>query len=272
MTQGTSFWQFVLHQIRGLSVLVAVITLVLMTAPVARAQTYTVLHSFCSQPNCTDGGGPREGVIQATDGNLYGTTGGGGANGYGTVFKMTPSGTLTTLYSFSEGSYPGSLIQATDGDLYGVTGEGGSSNVGTVFKMTPSGTLTTLYSFCSQPNCTDGSSYPGTLLQATNGNLYGTTGEGGANNVGIVFMLNVGLGPFVALQTTSGGVGVTVKILGTGLTGATSVTFNGTPATFTVNSTGAAITATVPTGATTGTVRVVTPNGTLNSNVVYTVK
>jgi IPT/TIG domain len=84
-------------------------------------------------------------------------------------------------------------------------------------------------------------------------------------------MLDVGLGPFVALQTTSGEVGAKVDILGTDLTGATSVKFNGTVATFTVNSTGTAITATVPIGATTGSVQVVTPDGTLKSNVAFVV-
>jgi large repetitive protein len=81
----------------------------------------------------------------------------------------------------------------------------------------------------------------------------------------------VGLGPFVETQTTSGKVGAAVKILGTDLTGSTDVTFNGTAATFTVVSP-SEITTSVPTGATTGTVEVVTPSGTLNSNVVYTVK
>ena len=87
---------------------------------------------------------------------------------------------------------------------------------------------------------------------------------------GTVFSLSVGLGPFVETQPTSGKVGAAVKILGTDLTGATSVSFNGTAAVFTVVS-ASEIAATVPAGATTGTVQVVTPSGTLSSNVPFLV-
>ncbi|MFZ0312254.1 MAG: choice-of-anchor tandem repeat GloVer-containing protein [Candidatus Korobacteraceae bacterium] len=153
------------------------------------AQTLTALYSFCGQPNCTDGEVPYAGLVQATDGNFYGTTNEGGANGlFGTVFKITPSGTLTTLYSFcsqpncTDGELPyAGLVQATDGNFYGTTSGGGAVYYdGTVFKITPSGTLTTLYSFCSQPNCTDGTE-PSALIQATDGNFYGTTLYGGSN-------------------------------------------------------------------------------------------
>ncbi|HEV2176545.1 MAG TPA: choice-of-anchor tandem repeat GloVer-containing protein [Terriglobia bacterium] len=236
------------------------------------------LYSFCSQSGCADGGAP-EGLIQATDGNFYGTARGGGngtGDGAGTVFQITPSGALTTLYRFcsqincDDGQFPvAGLIQATDGNFYGATSLGGTTGVGTVFKVTIGGTLTTLHSFCPQRGCTDGRS-PVALVQDTGGNFYGTTGGGGANGDGTVFSLSVGLGPFVKPQTTSGKVGASVKILGTNLTGATSVTFNGTAATFTVVSP-SLITTTVPTGATTGTVQVVTPSGTLSSNVPFRV-
>jgi uncharacterized repeat protein (TIGR03803 family) len=141
---------------------------------------------------------------------------------------------------------------------------------GTIFKITLSGALTTLHSFCSQNECTDGSSPEGGLIQGTNGDFYGTTSSDGADGGGTVFSLSVGLGPFVKTQTTSGQVGAGVNILGTDLTGATSVTFNGTAATFTVVSQ-SLITTTVPTGATTGTAKVVTPSGTLSSNVPFRV-
>ena len=107
----------------------------------------------------------------------------GGANGTGTVFKITPTGTLTTLYSFcsqtncTDGASPAAgLVQATDGDFCGTTvGDGANGAGGTIFKITPSGTLTTLYSFCSQSGCTDGSIAGAGLVQATDGDFYGTT-------------------------------------------------------------------------------------------------
>ena len=281
--------------------------------------TLATLHSFCSETGCADGQYPSAGLVQAIDGNSYGTTYSGGANGYGTVFKISPTGTLATLHSFdsTDGYQPsGVLVQATNGNFYGTTAYGGTSNFGTVFKITSNGTLTTLHSFDStdgaEPSgvlvqAADGSfygttAYGGTsnfgtvfkitaggtlttlhsfgsgegivpytgLVQDTNGTFYGTTVRGGADNHGTVFSLSVGLGPFVETQTTSGKVGAAVKILGTNLTGATSVSFNGTAATFTVVS-GSLITTKVPAGATTGKVEVVTQSGTLSSNVNFRV-
>jgi uncharacterized repeat protein (TIGR03803 family) len=240
--------------------------------------TLTTVYSFCSQTNCSDGNYPNGPLIQATDGDLYGTTVYGGANGAGTVFKVTPGGKLTTLYSFCaktncrDGNYPvAGLVQATDGDLYGTTGgNGDNGNRGTVFKITPSGKLTTLHSFCDESGCSDGKEPETGLIEATNGNLYGTTVVGG-ERYGTLFSLSVDLGPFVKTLTTSGKVGAAVKILGNDLTGATSVTFNGVAAEFKVNS-ASEITATVPAGATTGTVQVITPAGTLESNVPFEVK
>jgi uncharacterized repeat protein (TIGR03803 family) len=240
----------------------------------------TTLYSFCAQTNCTDGATPT-GLLQASDGNLYGTTEAGGANNDGTVFKITSRGVLTTLYSFcgycTDGGDPtGPPLQATDGNFYGTTSSGGTPCCGgnrysgTVFRITPRGTLTTLYNFCAQSECTDGSGPTAGLVQATNGDFYGTTSAGGANNDGTVFRLSVGLGPFVETQTTSGEVGAAVKILGSDLTGASSVTFNGTAAMFTVVSR-YLITTTVPDGASTGKVEVVTPSGTLSSNVPFRV-
>jgi uncharacterized repeat protein (TIGR03803 family) len=235
------------------------------------AGALTTLHSFCSQSGCPDGTDPSAGLI-ATSGNLYGTATFGGANGHGTIFKMTPNGTLTTLYSFcsqpscSDGFSPMGVLQATSGNLYGLSVSGGTF-YGTIFKITPSGTLTTLYSFCSEPGCTDGANPTG-MLQATNGLLYGTANSGGANGSGTIFSLSTGQAPFIETRPASGEVGKTVTILGYKLTGATSVTFNGTPAAFTVES-ATQIATTVPTGATTGKVEVITPDGTLSSNVAF---
>jgi uncharacterized repeat protein (TIGR03803 family) len=243
----------------------------------------TSLYSFCSQSDCTDGRSPFAGLVQGADGNLYGTTAYEGAYysnckrdyGCGTVFKITPDGVLTTLYSFdgTDGEYPdAALVQATNGDLYGTTIYGGvysecKSPCGTVFRITPGGALTMLHRF----NLTNGA-YPLEIVQATDGNLYGVTEEGGKGlcNCGTIYRLSEGLGPFVETQTTSGKVGAAVKILGTDLIGATSVTFNGTAATFTVASK-SEITTKVPQGATTGAVRVVTPDGTLSSNQKFRV-
>jgi uncharacterized repeat protein (TIGR03803 family) len=231
--------------------------------------TFTVLQNFAGG----NGSHPQGDLIQTSNGNFYGTTTAGGAsnacsNGCGTIFMITPNDTLTVLHSFvgTDGQFPyGGLIQATDGNFYGTAEEGGANLYGTVFTITPSGTLTTLHSF----DYTDGAYPYAALLQATNGNFYGTTYDGG-NGYGTVFSLSVGLGRFVETLPASGPVGAAVKILGTNLTGSTSVTFNGTAATFTVKSK-SEITTTVPAGATTGKVKVVTPGGTLSSNVPFTV-
>jgi|HubBroStandDraft_6_1064221.scaffolds.fasta_scaffold71993_2 uncharacterized repeat protein (TIGR03803 family) len=247
----------------------------------------TTVYNFCSRPNCTDGAYPASGVVQATNGKLYGTTTVGGVNclgsgGCGTIFEVAPTGKVTTRYSFcskpncSDGQIPGSgLVQATDGNLYGTTANGGINclpgvNCGTIFEINPSGKLTTLYNFCSQPNCSDGDQPWATLLQATNGAFYGTTL--GSSHTGLgdgtVYSLSTGLGPFVTFVRPAGKVGQTGGVLGQGFTGTTSVSLNGTSASFTVKS-DTLILATVPSGATTGYVTVTTPTGTLTSNVPF---
>jgi uncharacterized repeat protein (TIGR03803 family) len=240
----------------------------------------TTLYSFCSQVFegiCTDGNYPTAGLIQGPDGDLYGTTSDGGLSA-GTVFKITTSGTLTKLYDFCsidrggclDGWRPNTaLVQASDGNFYGTTDAGGASNYGTIFKITQGGTLTTLHNFCSF-QCVQGNS-PFSLMQATNGNFYGTAAGGAHANDGVLFRLSVDLGPFVETLPTSGRVGTAVRILGNDLGGASSVTFNGTAAAFTVNSAGTAISTAVPGGATTGPVQVVTPGETLLSNVPFRV-
>jgi uncharacterized repeat protein (TIGR03803 family) len=158
------------------------------------AGQFTTLYNFCSQPECTDGVVPFAGLVQGMNGNLYGTTGGHGANGGGTVFELTPTGQLTTLYNFClppncpSGTQPyAGLIQVSNGNFYGTTLSGGANNGGTVFEITPAGKLTTLYSFCSQTNCSDGSEPEAGLVQAKNGNFYGSTSSGGTNHSGTIF-------------------------------------------------------------------------------------
>lgn len=175
---------------------------------ITRRGTLTTLYSFCSQPNCADGNQALAGLIQGADGNFYGTTYFGGVNNLGTVFRITRSGTLTTLHSFAgyptEGEYPiAGLVQASDGNFYGTTYGGGTNGGGTVFKITPGGTVTTLNSFCIQTNCTDGDNPWAKLVQATDGNLYGTTAYGGTNNDGTVFKISHG-GTLTVLHSFDG--------------------------------------------------------------------
>ena len=233
----------------------AVFVLCATTAIALPAQTFTTLYSF----DGTDGEA-YAGLVQATNGDFYGTND-------GTIFKITAGGTLTTL---SVALSYGGLVQATNGDFYGTTYQGGANGGGTVFKMTPSGTLTTLYNFCSKYDCGDGEYSRAELVQATNGDFYGTGCCGGQHPEGVVGSLSTGLGPFLKTLPASGKVGTAVKILGTNLTGATSVGFNGTAALFRVASS-SEITTTVPVGASSGTVQVVTPSGTLSTYVAFTV-
>jgi len=150
--------------------------------------------------------------VQATDGNFYGTTVGGGAYNCGTVFKITPTGTLTTLYSFDEWDGDGpqsSLIQGTDGNFYGTTSGGGApGGQGTVFKITPGGMLTTLHTF----DYMDGALPFTGLVQATDGNFYGTTDVGGANSYGTVFKITPGgtLTTLYSFDRTHGANGATL--------------------------------------------------------------
>ncbi len=255
--------------------------------------TLNTLYSFCSQSFCTDGAFPATGLIQAANGNFYGTTSSGGVNSGGTAFEITPSGVLTTLYIFCSQDYPyctdgsqpyGQLVQATNGNFYGTTYQGGANNssdcpqghfgCGTIFEITSTDTLTTLYSFCSATNCSDGDSPQSGLLQGTDGNFYGTTSFGGTDFVnctvgcGTIFRLGAGLGSFVETMPTLGKVGAKVTIFGNNLSGTTQVSFNGSAATFTVLSNTEVITI-VPAGATTGKVKVTTPKRTLLSKVAF---
>lgn len=153
----------------------------------------TVLYVFAG--GTTDGLQPQAALLLASDGNFYGTTSAGGASGNGTVFRITPSGTETLLYSFAGGTADGTtprarLIQGTDGNFYGTTTAGGANGYGTVFKVTPGGVETVLYSFAG--GTTDGATPAAGLLLGNDGNFYGTTSAGGSNNAGTVFRLSPG--------------------------------------------------------------------------------
>ncbi|MGP8200630.1 MAG: choice-of-anchor tandem repeat GloVer-containing protein [Limisphaerales bacterium] len=209
---------------------------------------FAVLATF----NGTNGAEPFGGLVVGADSNFYGTTSSGGASGSGTVFKMTPSGTLTTLHSFSGGTSDGGcpkagLVQGNNGDFYGVTTGEDTFSSGTVFKITAAGVLTTLHRFGS-----DGIDPYGGLVLGTDGNFYGTTSAGGAHGDGTVFKItptgslatlhnfagNDGSQPLAALAqgsdgnfygtTTQGGANIAKDPLGVGFGAVFRITPRGT--------------------------------------------
>ena len=153
----------------------------------------TVLYDFCSKPACRDGYYPHSDLVMDKNGNLYGTTYKGGANGEGVVYEVSPSGIETVLYSFcaqagcKDGSSPeAGLVLDAKGNLYGTTYSGGGPKKrGTVFEVSPSGTETVLHSFNAKG--TDGYNPSASLVMDAKGNLYGTTYAGGAHGGGTVF-------------------------------------------------------------------------------------
>ncbi len=154
-----------------------------LVLPVFDAQAgalLTTLHSFGVY---TNGANPIAGLVQASDGYLYGTTYGGGTNGgNGTVFKISTNGVLTSLHSFTggnDGIYPNGLVQGSDGNFYGTTEYGGGGSWGTVFRISTNGVFTTLHSFAGG---NDGGWPQGVLVQGSDGNFYGTTSSGGTNS------------------------------------------------------------------------------------------
>ncbi len=226
----------------------------------------TVLHKFTGYPS--DGTRPIGILVQAADGNFYGTTYQGGANNKGSVFKITPAGAYTLLYSFGSVSGDGSspiagLTNGNDGNLYGVTSAGGSKNAGVIFAMTTAGKETLLYNFCSV-SCYDGI-YPTTpMVLHTDGKLYGNT-AGNSLGGSVFYSFDVGLKPLTKLVTWSSKVGATAEILGQGFTGTTGVSFNGIAAKFN-NISDTYMTATVPAGALSGPVTVTTFTSTLTGD------
>jgi uncharacterized repeat protein (TIGR03803 family) len=156
----------------------------------------TTIYSFCALPACADGNEPVSGLVQAADGNFYGTTIGGGTYASGVVFKLTPQGALTVLHSFdylTEGDEPTSLMQSSSGTFYGSTifsNTGLNHGSGTLFSVSPEGTYTFLYTWpCGEQTCIDGTNPSGGLAESPNGNLYGATEEGGPDNYGVLFEL-----------------------------------------------------------------------------------
>lgn len=188
----------------------AVVLFCAAIAITASAQTLTTLVDFSGS------GYPYPSALtQGADGNFYGTIRLGGVNSLGSVFQLTPSGTLTTLYSFcsrggisvcTDGEDPISgVVQATNGNLYGTT-SGGGHGAGTVFTITSKGAIVQLHSFCGNFDCTDGNG-PGGLTQGANGTLYGTTEWGGKFSEGTIFEMTA-TGALTTLHSFSGQLGI----------------------------------------------------------------
>jgi uncharacterized repeat protein (TIGR03803 family) len=146
----------------------------------------TVLHSFADG---SDGSGPKAGLVRDSVGNLYGTTYSGGAAGYGTVFKLAPSGKETVLYSFTGGADginpEAGLVRDTFGNLFGTTYGGGAPGYGTVFKVDTTGREIVLYRFAPGAGMVPRAG----LIRDAGGNFYGTTSSGGSGG-GTVFKLS----------------------------------------------------------------------------------
>ena len=140
--------------------------------------SFTLLHTFCTYANCDDGNGPEYAMIQASDGNYYGTTIYSGAGGGGVIYKITPSGTFSVFYSFdnAHGEILNGLIQGTDGNFYVTAYQGGANNEGTVFSASRRAESRPCCTTSARnPACADGSYPNAPLIQGTDGNFYGTT-------------------------------------------------------------------------------------------------
>jgi uncharacterized repeat protein (TIGR03803 family) len=190
--------------------LVVVLGLGAVTTRSAQAQTYTesVLHSFTGPP---DGGLPQAALIMDAQGNLYGTTAAGGAGGYGTVFMLNSQGQEKVLHSFTfaDGAGPvARLVMDGKGNLYGTTAFGGVTRrlvpSGVVFKVSSKGTETVLYNFCpTNYHCTDGAHPRSGLIMDAQGNLYGTTLDGGDSNCSPPNWITIGCGTVFNVDPTT---------------------------------------------------------------------
>jgi len=246
-----------------------------------------VLHSFPQPAHLVfpDGAYLQGALVQGTDGNFYGTATQGGVDpgSYGTLFKITSTGTFTNLYDFNPtsgsvlGAYPvGGLIQASDGNFYGTTELGGpfGYNCGTAFQMTPAGVVTQIAQF---DDANTGRWPLSVALQAADGTLLVTNSRGpsiGSHDPGTIMQISNGLSrpkpAITSFSPASGKIGQKVTILGTHFIGTTRVSFNGTTATFVLRSTGTMV-ATVPSGATTGRITVTNGGGSATTKTNFTV-
>jgi uncharacterized repeat protein (TIGR03803 family) len=241
--------------------------------------TFKVLYNLCSQSNCSDGYDIENALVSASDGNLYGTTYRGGAFS-GVIFQLTTGGTYTVINTVTPGEPPISepMVQGSDGNLYGIFGTGASGQDGQIYSVTTGGVVTILHNFCQDPNCTDGYGPSTPLVQHTNGLFYGFTSTGGVAGqcnggigCGVFYSLDMGLGAFALLQSTSGKEGAKIGILGQGFNSSSVVEFGGTKATTVTRSGSTFLTAIVPAAALTGAVTVTTGSTTLTSSQTFDV-
>jgi len=230
--------------------------------------TTTVLFNF----DGPHGAFPVGGLAQGADGNIYGTTTAGGTSNDGVIFKITPSGAFSVVFNFdhtlqfAQGYQPWSgLITGSDGNLYGTTIWGGANGNGVIYEWSTGGAYSVLYSF----DAPTGVGAYATPVEHTNGEIFGFTARGGAVGDGVIYGFQAALPRYALLNQPNGTVGRSIGILGNGFSTASSVTFNGTPASFHVIS-NTYMTATVPSGET-GFVTVATSSGTLTSNRLFKV-
>jgi uncharacterized repeat protein (TIGR03803 family) len=227
--------------------------------------TSAIIHSF-DGPN---GSFPIGGLVAGADGNFYGTTTAGGSTNAGVIYSLTPAGVFTVLVDFDsvhpKAGYQAfaGLIAGANGQLYGATIWGGTYGYGVIFSMTTEGGYTVLYNF----DAPHGDGAYATPIQHTNGDIFGMTNRGGVDHKGVVYSFTHAFAPFIKLNRSIGLVGSTVGILGKGFSNASSVEFDGTPASFRVVS-DTFIIATVPAGET-GFVRVNMSTGDLVSSSVF---
>jgi uncharacterized repeat protein (TIGR03803 family) len=217
----------------------------------------------------TTGGYPAWPVLQGSDSNFYSTTSMYAGNPYtGSVFKLGPEFAYSVLYTPPDnptqiGELYSGVMQATDGNLYVLGQTGGPNNYGGILQLGLDGTATAVYGFSTYTLVEAG------MMQHTDGKLYGSVQYATTDGDGYLFSLDMGLRPFVTFVQPSGRAGQTAQILGQGLNGTTSVTFNGVPATSFSVVRNTFLTAVIPDGATTGKVVVTTPSSVFTSNVNF---
>jgi len=248
---------------------------------ISTAGVFNEIHGFESSIGYV----PCTGVIQGKDGKLYGATNDGGATNFGSIYKLTTAGVLTDLHDFVQttdascvdnaGRTNVNLLQVTDGSFFGVNGAYGPSGNGSIYKLTPANVFTA-FLFPNPP--VDGNFPLSTLIQNTNGRVYGTTPSGGPASCslcqGVFFSVATGDAPFVNLEPTqkTAIVGTKVGMFGQGFSSSSVVKFGGVAATSVMRLGSTYLTAVVPIGAKTGTVTVTTGSTTLTSPQTFKVK